>query len=112
MIPRIRPTSPAAAVIVKSNSKRSELYEAPNGRESITSSLTGFGTNSSLAGLGGLGNKESGKGYRVGTTEEFVFPGGIPRDRLDLERLCGQRCVSELDNPNDFSNQVYFQTES
>ena len=99
MIPRIRPTSPAAAaVLVKSNSKRSELYEAPNGRESITSSLTGFGTNSSLAGLGGLGNKESGKGYRVGTTEEFVFPGGIPRDRLDFGRLCGQRCVSQLDN--------------
>ena len=88
MIPRIRPTSPAAAaVLVKSNSKRSELYEAPNGRESITSSLTGFGTNSSLAGLGGLGNKESGKGYRVGTTEEFVFPGGIPRDRLDFGKV-------------------------
>ena len=91
MIPRIRPPSPAA-VIVKSksslsNSKRSELYEAPNGRESITSSLTGFGTNWSLAGLGGLGNKESGKGYRVGTTEEFVFPGGIPRDRLDFRRF-------------------------
>ena len=108
MIPRtIRPTSPAAtAVIVKSNSKRSELYEPPVpvavnggpdsrnlgttfGRESVASSsmLTGFGTNSSLAGLGGLGNRESGKGYRVGTTEEFVFPGGVPRDRLDYRRL-------------------------
>ena len=98
MIPRTtRPTSPDAttAVIVKSNSKRSELYEPPtiaaiaNGRESVASSsmLTGFGTNSSLAGLGGLGNRESGKGYRVGTTEEFVFPGGVPRDRLDCKRL-------------------------
>ena len=107
VIPRtFRPTSPAAAaVIVKSNSKRSELYEPPPiavnggldsrnlgttfGRESVASSsmLTGFGTNSSLAGLGGLGNRESGKGYRVGTTEEFVFPGGVPRDRLDCRSL-------------------------
>ena len=49
------------------------------------SSLTGIGTNSSIAGFVGIRRPNS-KGYRVGPVEEFVFPGGIPRDRFELDR--------------------------
>jgi hypothetical protein len=64
--------------------KNSKALEEDKNRNSLTSSLTGIGTNSSVAGFWERNHQET--GYRVGPAEEFVFPGGIPKDRLARQR--------------------------